>query len=124
MTISEFAEKTDISIDTLRYYERIGILPPVPRGKNGIRVYDSSYIEWIHLVKRLKANGMSLDRMLEYIELTKQGRSSCSARRQLLMESRGDLLEKIMELKVSLKNIDDTLNYYKDEVVSPKEWLI
>ena len=121
MTISEIAEKMDISVDTLRYYERIGVLPPVPRKSNGVRVYDSSYIAWVRLIKNLKAGGMSLERMIEYIGLARQGESSYAARKQLLLESRRDLAYKILGLEGMLQKADEALIHYEENLLPETE---
>ena len=74
MTIREVAAKTNMSTDTLRYYERIGLLPPVPRNAAGIRTYDEYFVDFINFIKNLKASGMSLEHIIDYIQLAKKGR--------------------------------------------------
>lgn len=69
MTIREVAAKTNMSTDTLRYYERIGLLPPVPRNAAGIRTYDEYFVDFINFIKKLKASGMSLEHIIDYIQL-------------------------------------------------------
>ena len=76
MTIGEIAEKTGVSVTTLRYYERIGLLPAVPRNSSGIRVYDESFVSWLELIQNLKIAGMQLEEIIEYIELAKLGARS------------------------------------------------
>lgn len=65
------AEKTNMSADALRYYERIGLLPSVPRNAAGVRVYDEYFVQWIDFIKKLKASGMSLESIIDYIQLAK-----------------------------------------------------
>lgn len=124
MTISEAAAKMDVSVDTLRYYERIGVLPPVPRKSNGIRNYDATYIEWVALVKMLKASGLSLEHVIEYIELSRQGGDSHEKRKQLLFESKRVLVNKIMELELALREADDLLNNYEKNLLPKTESLV
>ena len=69
MTIKEAAERTGVSIDNLRYYERIGLIPPIPRNKSGIREYDEHVIKWIEFVLKFKRAGMPLEAIIEYIKL-------------------------------------------------------
>lgn len=73
MTIREIAAKTNMSTDTLRYYERIGLLPPVPRNAAGIRNYDEYFVNFINFIKKLKASGMSLEHIIDYIRLAEMG---------------------------------------------------
>ena len=124
MIIGEAAEKMGISIDTLRYYERIGILPPVPRKSNGIRVYDASYLEWVALVKNLKASGMSLDAVIDYIELARQGESTYAQRKQLLLESRQALSKKILALQVTMRQATEQLEHYDEKLLPVTEKLM
>ena len=73
MTIKEVAERTGISADTLRYYERMGLIPPVPRTASGTRNYSEEFIDWITFVQQLKGIGMSLEAIVDYLELARQG---------------------------------------------------
>ena len=79
MTIAEVSKKYDISADTLRYYERIGLLPPVPRNKSGIRDYDEASCGWIELMKCMRAAGVQIEALIEYVALFQQGDSTINA---------------------------------------------
>ena len=81
MTIAEVSKKYDISADTLRYYERIGLLPPVPRNKSGIRDYDEASCGWIELMKCMRAAGVQIEALIEYVALFQQGDSTINARK-------------------------------------------
>ena len=124
MTIGEIAEKMDISVDTLRYYERIGVLPPVPRKSNGIRVYDVSYFEWVALVKELKASGMSLEEVIDYIALAREGEDTCEARKQLLVDTSHAIARKIIELQLVMRQADEQLKHYEKELLPKTEKLM
>ena len=65
MTIAEVSRKYDISADTLRYYERIGLIPPVPRTKSGIRDYDQTSCSWIEFIKCMRAAGLQIEALIE-----------------------------------------------------------
>ena len=95
MTIKEVAEKTGVSTDTLRYYERIGLLPAVPRKANGIRDYDEFFIHLVSFIQDLKSVGFSLEAILDYIKLAKLGEASSEARKQMIIEVQNILLNKI-----------------------------
>lgn len=112
MTIKEVSELTGISIDNLRYYERIGLLPPVPRTASGIRSYDEISIRWIEFVKKFKKSGASLESIIEYIRLAQLGDSTKLARRQLLIEIKEEIEEKMKELQECLDITDYKINNY------------
>ena len=65
MTIAEVSRRFDLSADTLRYYERIGLIPPVPRTKSGIRDYDEESCNWIELMKCMRAAGVKIEALIE-----------------------------------------------------------
>ena len=100
MTIREIAAKTNMSTDTLRYYERIGLLPPVPRNAAGIRNYDEYFVNFINFIKKLKASGMSLEHIIDYIRLAEMGDDTIQERKKLLAEARETLLDKINSLQL------------------------
>lgn len=99
MTIREIAAKTNMSTDTLRYYERIGLLPPVPRNAAGIRNYDEYFVNFINFIKKLKASGMSLEHIIDYIRLA---------------EAREMLLDKINSLQLVAELADYQLRNYEN----------
>lgn len=114
MTIREIAAKTNMSTDTLRYYERIGLLPPVPRNAAGIRTYDEYFIKFINFIKKLKASGMSLDHIIDYIRLAELGDATLQERKRLLAEAREMLSEKIHDLQLAVQEADYQLNNYEN----------
>ena len=107
MTIAEVSKKYDISADTLRYYERIGLIPPVPRAKSGIRDYDEVSCGWIELMKCMRAAGVQIEALIEYVALFQQGDSTVDARKAILIEQRDQLVERMADMQRSL----DRLNY-------------
>ena len=80
MTIAEVSQKFGLSPDTLRYYERIGLIPPVPRTKGGIRDYDEVSCGWVELMKCMRAAGVQIEALTEYAALCQQGDSRATAR--------------------------------------------
>lgn len=111
MTIREIAAKTNMSTDTLRYYERIGLLPPVPRNAVGIRNYDEYFVNFI---KKLKASGMSLEHIIDYIRLAEMGDATIQERKKLLAEARETLLDKINSLQLVAELADYQLRNYEN----------
>ena len=114
MTIREVSAKTNMSTDTLRYYERIGLLPPVPRNAAGIRNYDEYFVNFINFIKKLKASGMSLEHIIDYIRLAEMGDATIQERKKLLAEARETLLEKINSLQLVAELADYQLRNYEN----------
>lgn len=114
MTIREIAAKTNMSTDTLRYYERIGLLPPVPRNATGIRNYDEYFVNFINFIKKLKASGMSLEHIIDYIRLAEMGDATIQERKKLLAEARETLLDKINSLQLVAELADYQLRNYEN----------
>ena len=114
MTIREIAAKTNMSTDTLRYYERIGLLPPVPRNAAGIRNYDEYFVNFINFIKKLKASGMSLEHIIDYIRLAEIGDATIQERKKLLAEARETLLDKINSLQLVAELADYQLRNYEN----------
>lgn len=110
MTIKEASEKTGISIDNLRYYERIGLIPAAPRNESGIRDYDEITLSWIDFVMRFKRGGMSLDAIKEYVDLALQGEHTKAARKEILVEAKEQLEKKMSIVQEAL----DVINYKLD----------
>lgn len=93
MTIAEVSKQYNISADTLRYYERIGLIPPVNRNKNGIRDYTDEDCKWVDFIKCMRSAGLPIEVLIEYVTLFRQGNSTIEARKEILIEQRGILEE-------------------------------
>lgn len=113
MTIAEVSREYDISPDTLRYYERIGLIPPVPRTAGGIRNYDEISLNWIELMKCMRAAGVQIEALVEYVSLFYQGDDTLDARKALLMEQRERLMERRDEIQSSIDRLDDKIALYE-----------
>lgn len=113
MTIKEVSEQYDISADTLRYYERIGLLPPVPRNKSGIRDYDEASCGWVELMKCMRAAGVQIEALIEYVNLFQQGDETVGAREELLREQRRQLADRMAEMQRSLDRLDEKIDRYE-----------
>lgn len=103
MTIAEVSKKYDIPQDTLRYYERVGMIPTVTRTAGGIRDYQASDLSWVELAKCMRGAGLPVEAMIEYVKLFQQGDATIAARLKLLVDQRSALLEQ-------RKQVDDMLN--------------
>ena len=121
MTISEVSKKYNLTQDTLRYYEKIGMLSNVPRNKSGIRNYDENSCRRIEFVKCMRDAGVEIEALLEYMELFEKGKSTAKRRKEILEQQREKLLEKQKNITVSLEKLDYKIELYNDIVSGKKE---
>ena len=119
MTIAEVSKKYDLTADTIRYYERIGLIPTIPRTKNGIRDFDEESCSWIEFIKCMRNAGRELEILLEYVNLFRQGKNTVKARKKLLEEQREKLKEKQESINVTIERLDYKLELY-DEIILGK----
>lgn len=117
MTIAEVSKKYDISADTLRYYERIGLIKNVPRNKNRIRNYDDESCKRIEFIKCMRSAGVEIEILIEYMNLFESGKETALARRNLLVEQREKLQEKLDNINSTIDRLDYKINIY-DEILS------
>ena len=123
MTITEVSEKFDLSQDTLRYYERVGLIPYVNRTKSGIRDYTEESCKWIELAKCMRLAGIPIENLIEYCVLTQQGDSTITARKELLVEERVKLLKKMKDMQKTLDRLDFKIDRYEmAEVTGVLSW--
>lgn len=116
MTIKEVSEKYDISSDTLRYYERIGMIPEVTRTASGIRDYQESDLSWVELVICMRKAGVSVESLIEYVKMCMQGDTTFSARLHLLKEEKEKLEEQRSQLETAMKRLDYKISRYQKAV--------
>ncbi len=109
MFIREMAERVHLSEDTLRYYEKIGLLAHVPRDAGGHRVYGSREIKEIEQIMYLKASGLSLTDIRQYLELTQSGKEGKEQQHILLLATQKTLLRKMEDLEQALKKVNHLL---------------
>lgn len=121
MTIAEASKKYDISADTLRYYGRIGLIPPVPRTKSGIRDYDEASCGWIQLMKCMRKAGVQIEALIEYVALYQQGEETARARKAILEEQREQLRMRLEEMQESLHLLDKKIQHYEETVCAAEE---
>src|SRR5215204_4519725 len=102
MTISDVAERAGITTHAIRYYENEGVLPRIDRGASGHRRFSEADVAWAVFVTRLRATGMPIRQIKEYVDLFKQGPSTEEARLRLLEEHRERVLERMAEISANL----------------------
>lgn len=114
MTIAEVGKKYNLTPDTLRYYERIGLLTKVPRNSNGIRNYDETSCKRIEFIKCMREAGVEIEILIEYMNLFEKGKSTVEARKKLLEEQREKLLERQKKIAETLKKLDYKIELYTE----------
>lgn len=124
MKISEASERTGLSKDTLRYYERIGLLPAVPRQNGGIRDYQESDIARIDFIKCMRSAGLPVEVLIEYIALAQMGDQTVEERRAILQEQRKILATRLAELQSTLALLDYKIRAYEEAVLKREKELI
>lgn len=120
MKIAEVSKRYGVSTDTLRYYERIGLLRHVPRNKSGIRDYDEASCNAVEFVKCMRDAGMSIESLVEYMELLERGDETTLARKELLLRQSEAIRERIAGLERALERLEYKIDHY-DEVMTATE---
>lgn len=119
MKVSEVSKKYDISADTLRYYEKIGLIKNVPRNKSGIRDYDENVLKRIEFIKCMRSAGVEIEILIKYMNLLEQGKKTVLERKNLLSEQKNKLLEKQKSISSTLDRLDYKISLY-DEIIEGK----
>lgn len=113
LTITQVSKKYQIKADTLRYYERIGLLPKVPRAANGNRYYTEGMQGWLEMIICLRHSGVSVETLVDYAELLQQGDQTLQAREDLLKEQLALLEEKRHDLDRSINRLKHKISLYE-----------
>ncbi|OKZ75375.1 MAG: MerR family transcriptional regulator [Clostridium sp. 26_22] len=114
MTISEVSRKYNITADTIRYYEKEGLIPAVPRDKNGIRDFDENSCGWIEFIKCMRSAGLEIETLKRYVSLFRQGTATVRERKILLIEQREKLLKKQENIKATLDRLNYKIEKYEE----------
>ena len=112
MTIKQVCEKYHISQDTLRYYERVGVIPPVRRTKSGVRDYSEEDCGWVELAACMRSAGLPLEALTEYVRLSREGDATISDRRQLLLEQKERLQVQLRVVQETMERLDYKISCY------------
>lgn len=111
-SIAQAAERSGLSIDTLRYYERIGLVDPPARDSGGRRSYSEDDLGWLLFLTRLRTTGMPIRMMREYAQLRHRGDAAAGRRKRILLEHRASVRERIAELQSCLDVLDYKISHY------------
>ena len=113
MTIKEVCEKYGITPDTLRYYERVGVIPEVTRTAGGIRDYQAEDIQWVEKAVCMRDAGVPIEILIEYVRLCRQGDETIEARANLLKEARARIVEARKKCDAALERLDYKIGRYE-----------
>jgi DNA-binding transcriptional MerR regulator len=116
MTIAEAAGEAGVSVHTLRYYERAGLLTPIERNGSGHRRFTPEDVEWVVVCTKLRATGMPIRRIRQYAELVREGDGNETDRLALLEAHREDVLKRMAEIERNLELIDYKIGLYRDRL--------
>jgi DNA-binding transcriptional MerR regulator len=124
MKIAEVSEQSGMSSDTLRYYERIGLIPPVNRNGSGIRDYSEIDVKRVEFVKCMRSAGLPIEVLIEYFKLIQQGDKTIEARKEILKEQRKLLAVRIAEMQKTLDLLDYKIEVYENAVLKKEKEII
>jgi MerR family transcriptional regulator, aldehyde-responsive regulator len=124
MKIAEVSERLEISPDTLRYYERIGLLQSVNRTNSGIREYSEDDLKRVEFVKCMRSAGLPIEVLIDYISLVQQGDRTISTRKEILMKQRELLVGRMKEMQKTMNVLDYKIQLYDDTILIKEKEII
>jgi DNA-binding transcriptional MerR regulator len=124
MKIMEVSQQYGISSDTLRYYERIGLIPPVNRNENGIRDYNELDLRRVEFIKCMRGAGLPVEVLIEYVGLVQQGDKTIEARKEVLKEQRDLLVARMREMQNTLDILNHKIEVYENAVLKREKEMI
>lgn len=123
MTITEISQRFGITTDTIRYYERIKLIPPIKRNSNGIRNFTEEDCNWIYFIKQLRSAGISIETLVEYVSLYQEGVSTVGARKELLIEQLRIVENKMKEIQETYERLKSKVDGYEERILVREEKL-
>jgi DNA-binding transcriptional MerR regulator len=124
MKIAEVSERYGLSLDTLRYYERIGLIPPVNRNESGIRNYNELDLRRVEFIKCMRSAGLPVEVLIEYVALVQQGDKTIQARKDILKEQRELLLARMSEMQKTLDILNHKIEVYEKAVLKKEKEIV
>ena len=120
-SISEVAKRTGLSIFTLRYYDKVGLLPFVDRTPRGVRDFKESDFDWLAVITCLKETGMPVKEIKQFIDWCLEGDSTLKDRLEVFIEHKKKVAEQIKLLEKHMKKIDHKIWYYETSLTAGTE---
>ena len=124
MKIAEVSERYTISADTLRYYERIGLIPPVQRNVSGIRDYCELDLRRVEFIKCMRSAGLPVEVLIEYIALVQQGDNTIEVRKEILIEQRDLIATRMKEMQKTLDLLNHKIEVYENAVLNKEKEIV
>jgi len=124
MKIAEVSEHYGISTDTLRYYERVGLIPPVNRNGSGIRDYSELDLRRVDFIKCMRGAGLPIEVLIDYMDLVQQGDRTIEARKEILREQRDLLAERIQDMQKTLELLDHKIQVYENRILTKEQAML
>lgn len=124
MTISEVSEKYGLPADTLRYYEKVGLIPPVTRKESGVRDYSEEDCGWVEFIKCMREAGLSIETLTRYVALFRKGNRTLKQRKQLLIDERDKLQTRLKQMQQVLKRLNYKIDVYEERIVACEKELL
>ena len=124
MKIAAVSEQYGMSSDTLRFYERIGLIPPVNRNGSGIRDYSELDIRRVEFIKCMRSAGLPIEVLIDYMELVQQGDRTVGARKEILKEQRDLLAERIHEMHQTLDLLNYKIEVYENALLAKEKAIV
>lgn len=124
MKIAEVSEQYGLSSDTLRYYERVGLIPPVHRNESGIRDYTELDLRRVEFIKCMRSAGLPVDVLIDYVGLVQEGDRTIEARKEILKEQRELLAARMQEMQKTLDLLDHKIEVYEKAVLTKEKQMI
>jgi len=120
-SIGEVSKLTGLSVPTLRYYDKEGLIPNINRNENGLRDFTEQDLGTIHIVTCIKGAGASIREIKEYMDLCQLGDSTLELRKQFFVEKKRDVEEQMKELNEIMKTVEMKIKYYEDAIEAGTE---
>ena len=124
MKIAEVSEQYSISSDTLRYYERVGLIQPVNRKESGIRDYNELDLRRVEFIKCMRSAGLPIEVLIDYVALVQKGDKTIEARKEILKEQRGLLIARMQEMQKTLDVLDHKIEVYEKAVLTKEKGIV
>jgi DNA-binding transcriptional MerR regulator len=121
MKIAEVSEQFGLSVNTLRYYERVGLIPPVNRNESGIRDYDELDLRRVDFIKCMRGAGLPVEVLIEYMRLVQQGDETVEARKEILVEQRDLVVARLEEMQKTLDRLNYKIEVYEKALLQKEK---
>jgi DNA-binding transcriptional MerR regulator len=124
MKIAEVSEQYGLSTDTLRYYERVGLIPAVNRNGSGIRDYNELDLRRVEFIKCMRSAGLPVEVLIDYVALVQEGDKTIEARKEILVEQRKLLVERMNEMQKTLDILNHKIEVYEKAVLKKEKEIV